>query len=254
MLRIKDIPTIYDQCENKDLRCLVALPNDSQTYILDDYDEGWDWETEQATYETDLVLVNRDTLVVKRVTFDNDKKILRDENHIRVLEDRTEEGSRISSQRFMGKSRQQFLHRHEEGSLMIEMIYTALKNDLDDIDVGPVSIDTNGRVSGKVYIALRTDVVMTLKDNPIARTVPVVIVGVECLVTPDVDLDLVNITLGGALAPLLDDLARQVCLHSRSVRHETISPNIVPVDRIEVEAIRSELNLLLHAAVGVCSD
>lgn len=91
MLRIKDIPTIYDQCENKDLRCLVALPNDSQTYILDDYDEGWDWETEQATYETDLVLVNRDTLVVKRVTFDNDKRILRDGNHIRVLEDRIED-------------------------------------------------------------------------------------------------------------------------------------------------------------------
>lgn len=91
MLRIKDIPTIYDQCENKDLRCLVALPNDSQTYILDDYDEGWDWETEQATYETDLVLVDRETLVVKRVTFDNDKRILRDENHIRVLEDRIED-------------------------------------------------------------------------------------------------------------------------------------------------------------------
>jgi len=82
MLHIKDIPHIYDQCENKDLRCLVALPNDSQTYILDDYDEGWDWEIEQATYETDLVLVDRETLVVKRVTFDNDKRILRDENHI----------------------------------------------------------------------------------------------------------------------------------------------------------------------------
>ena len=91
MLRITDIPHIYDQCENKDLRCLIALPNDSRTYILDDYDEGWDWETEQATYETDLVLVDRDTLVVKRVTFDNDKRILRDENHIRVLEDRIED-------------------------------------------------------------------------------------------------------------------------------------------------------------------
>ena len=38
MLRVKDIPHIYDQCENKDLRCLVALPNDSRTYILNDYD------------------------------------------------------------------------------------------------------------------------------------------------------------------------------------------------------------------------
>lgn len=47
---------------------------------FDDYDEGWDWETEQATYETDLVLVDRDTLVVKRVTFGNDTRILRDEN------------------------------------------------------------------------------------------------------------------------------------------------------------------------------
>lgn len=84
MLCIKDIPHIYDLCENQDLRCLVTLPNDSRTYILDDYDEGWDWET-------DLVLVDRDTLVVKRVTFDNDKRILRDENHIRVLEDRIED-------------------------------------------------------------------------------------------------------------------------------------------------------------------
>ena len=91
MPRIKDIPTIYDKCENQDLRCLVALPNDSRTYILDDYDEGCDWETEQATYETDLVLVDRETLVVKRVTFDNDTRILRDENHIRVLDDRIED-------------------------------------------------------------------------------------------------------------------------------------------------------------------
>lgn len=91
MLRIKDIPVIYDKCENQDLRCLVALPNDSRTYILDDYDEGWDWETEQATYDTDLVLVDRETLVVKRVTFDNDTRILRDENHIRVLDDRIED-------------------------------------------------------------------------------------------------------------------------------------------------------------------
>lgn len=105
MLRIKDIPTIYDQCENKDLRCLVALPNDSRTYILDDYDEGWDWETEQATYETDLVLVDRETLVVKRVTLDNDTRILRDENHIRVLEDRIEDRvERIFSEaKFLGQ-------------------------------------------------------------------------------------------------------------------------------------------------------
>lgn len=46
MPRIKNIPAIYDECENQDLRCLVALPNDSRTYILDDYDEGWDWEAE----------------------------------------------------------------------------------------------------------------------------------------------------------------------------------------------------------------
>lgn len=91
MPRIKNIPAIYDECENQDLRCLVALPNDSRTYILDDYDEGWDWETEQATYDTDLVLVDRDTLVVKRVTFDNDTRILREKNHIRVLNDRIED-------------------------------------------------------------------------------------------------------------------------------------------------------------------
>lgn len=105
MLRIKDIPTIYDQCENKDLRCLVALPNDSRTYILDDYDEGWDWETEQATYETDLVLVDRDTLVVKRVTFDNDTRILREKNHIRVLNDRIEDRvERVFSEaKFLGQ-------------------------------------------------------------------------------------------------------------------------------------------------------
>lgn len=41
MPRIKNIPAIYDECENQDLRCLVALPDDSRTYILDDYDEGW---------------------------------------------------------------------------------------------------------------------------------------------------------------------------------------------------------------------
>lgn len=91
MPRIKNIPAIYDECENQDLRCLVALPNDSRTYILDDYDESWDWEAEQATYETDLVLVDRDTLVVKRVTFDNDTRILREKNHIRVLNDRIED-------------------------------------------------------------------------------------------------------------------------------------------------------------------
>ena len=88
---VKNIPAIYDECENQDLRCLVALPNESRTYILDDYDEGWDWEAEQATYDTDLVLVERDTLIVKRVTFNNDTRILRDENHIRVLNDRIED-------------------------------------------------------------------------------------------------------------------------------------------------------------------
>lgn len=91
MPRIKNIPAIYDECENQDLRCLVALPNDSRTYILDDYDEGWDWEAEQATYDTDLVLVDRETLVVKRVTLDNDTRILREKNHIRVLNDRIED-------------------------------------------------------------------------------------------------------------------------------------------------------------------
>ena len=78
--------------------------------------------------------------------------------------------------------------------------------------------------------------------------------GVECLVTPDVDLDLVNITLGGALAPILDDLARQVRLHPRPIRHETIRSNVVAVDRVEVEAIGSELDFLLPAAVSICPD
>lgn len=87
MQRIKDIPAIYDDYLNQDLRCLVALPNDSRTYILDCYDEGWDWEAEQATYDTDLVLLDRETLVMKRVNFDNDTRILRDKNHIRVLDD-----------------------------------------------------------------------------------------------------------------------------------------------------------------------
>ncbi len=91
MLRIEDIPAIYDDYLNQDLRCLVALPNDSRTYILDCYDEGWDWEAERATYDTDLVLVDRETLVMKRVNFDNDTRILRDKNHIRVLDDRIED-------------------------------------------------------------------------------------------------------------------------------------------------------------------
>lgn len=91
MLRIKDIPAIYDDYLNQDLRCLVALPNDSRTYILDAYDEGWDWEAEQATYDTDLVLIDRETLVMKRVNFDNNTRILRDKNQIRVLDDRIED-------------------------------------------------------------------------------------------------------------------------------------------------------------------
>lgn len=88
---IKDIPTIYDTCEEQSLRCLVALPNDSRTYILDDYEEGWDWEAEQDTNETDIVLIDRDTLVIKRLTFDNDQRVLRDKNHLRILDDRIDD-------------------------------------------------------------------------------------------------------------------------------------------------------------------
>lgn len=91
MKHIKDLSDIYDECEEQDLRCLVALPNDSRTYILDYCEDGWDWGAEQPTLKTELVLVDRDTLVVKRITFDNDTRILRDKNHIRILENRIED-------------------------------------------------------------------------------------------------------------------------------------------------------------------
>lgn len=91
MQYIQDIASIYDEQEQKGLRCLVALPHDSRTYILDDYEEGWDWCAAQTTDETEITLVERDTLVLKHLTFDNSTRIINEKNHIRILEDRIED-------------------------------------------------------------------------------------------------------------------------------------------------------------------
>ena len=99
---------------------------------------------------------------------------------------------------------------------------------------------------------LRTDVVVALKDDPVARTVPVVVVRVECLVTADVDLDRELLSSSREFAPRLDNVTRGVSLHPWFIlTNKTICPNIVPVDRIELETICSELDLLPCATVGV---
>jgi hypothetical protein len=91
MQYIQDIAKIYDEHDERNMRCLVALPNDSRTYILDDYEEGWDYHTAQNIDETELTLLDRDTLAIVRTTFDNSQRILREGNHIRVIEDRIED-------------------------------------------------------------------------------------------------------------------------------------------------------------------
>ena len=91
MQYIQDIAKIYDEHDERNMRCLVTLPNDSRTYILDDYEEGWDYHTAQNIDETKLTLLDRDTLAIMRITFDNNQRILREGNHIRVIEDRIED-------------------------------------------------------------------------------------------------------------------------------------------------------------------
>lgn len=91
MQYIQDIAKIYDEYDERNMRCLVTLPNDSRTYILDDYEEGWDYHTAQNIDETELTLLDRDTLAIMRITFDNNQRIVRDGNRIRVIEDRIED-------------------------------------------------------------------------------------------------------------------------------------------------------------------
>lgn len=91
MQYIQDIQSIYDEQEQQGKRCLVVLPHDSRTYILDDYEEGWDWCAAQTTDETEITLVERDTLILKHLTFGNNTRIIHDKNHIRILEDRIED-------------------------------------------------------------------------------------------------------------------------------------------------------------------
>lgn len=91
MQYIQDIIKIYDEHDERNMRCLVTLPHDSRTYILDDYEEGWDYHTAQNIDETELSLLDRDTLALVRTTFDNNQRILREGNHIRILEDRLED-------------------------------------------------------------------------------------------------------------------------------------------------------------------
>ena len=91
MQYIQDIAKIYDEHDERNMRCLVTLPNDSRTYILDDYEEGWDYHTAQNIDETELTLLDRDTLAIMRITFDNNQRIVRDGNRIRVIEDRIED-------------------------------------------------------------------------------------------------------------------------------------------------------------------
>ena len=89
MKTVNDIPELFDTQDSNDKRILINIPDESQPFILLDYNHCFDWTIEQYDGEIELTLLDRDTRTVIRRSYPDYQQIITDGQNIMVLSSRT---------------------------------------------------------------------------------------------------------------------------------------------------------------------
>lgn len=116
MKYVKDLLDIFCEFYDNDQRCRITFPGDSRTYILEDCNPAFDYESEKYGNNIELVLVDSETLVSIRREIHPSYRILIDGHDIRIIDDRIEEQvSRIFEEARLARVRAVFVCENDLG-------------------------------------------------------------------------------------------------------------------------------------------